>query len=149
MTDEWRARCRESWHGGFGEGSGETCCVPRDPELSANATRSAPTLHKCESFSWVGIDSGLVAEENHDRVGSRVERPDACAVRRGAPGAEDGVFNHLRISEDDLLTYLFNRAAQNDDHLIKPRRSLCLIDDPAEQRASSERQKLFGLPEAA
>jgi hypothetical protein len=50
MTDEWRGRCRENWHGGFGEGSGETCCVPREPELSANATRSAPTLHKCESY---------------------------------------------------------------------------------------------------
>jgi hypothetical protein len=49
MTDEWRARCREIWHGGFGEGSGETCLAPGKPKRSANATRSAPTLHKCES----------------------------------------------------------------------------------------------------
>jgi len=53
MTDGWRARCREIWHGGFGEGSGETCLAPGKPKRSANATRSAPTLHKCESFSWV------------------------------------------------------------------------------------------------
>src|SRR5262245_14465029 len=96
-----------------------------------------------------GIYAGLIAEENHNRVGSRVESPDARAVRRGASGAEDRVFNHLRASEDDLLTYLISRAAQNDDHFVKPRRSPGLIDDPAEQSTPSEGKKLFGLPEAA
>jgi hypothetical protein len=32
-----------------------------------------------------GIYAGLVAEKNHNRVGSRIDRPDARAVRRGAP----------------------------------------------------------------
>ena len=64
------------------------------------------------------IYAGLVAEKYHNRVGSRIERPDARAVRRCAPGAEDGVFNHLRISEDDLLAYLISSAAQNDDHFV-------------------------------
>jgi len=96
-----------------------------------------------------GGDSGLVAEKNHDRIGSGIERPDAHTVRRGAPLAEDRVFNHLRITEDDLLADFIRRAAQNDDHLVKPRCLFGLIDDPAEQRASFEGQKLFGLSETA
>src|SRR5262249_24551440 len=85
-----------------------------------------------------GVDPGLVAEKNHDRIGSWIERPDAHTVRRGAPLAEDRIFDHLRIPEDDLLTDLISRAAQNDDHLVQPCSPFGLIDDPAEQGGSSE-----------
>src|SRR5262245_6664908 len=57
-----------------------------------------------------GIYAGLIAEKNHNRIGSRIDRSDASAVRRGAPGAEDGIFNHLRISEHDLRADFISRA---------------------------------------
>jgi hypothetical protein len=39
-------------HNGFGEGrEGHPCSALGKPELTANATRLAPTLHKTESFS--------------------------------------------------------------------------------------------------
>jgi len=105
--------------------------------------------HVSHAVYRFGTDSGLVAEKNHDRIGSGINRPDARTVRRRAPLAEDRVFNHLRITEGDLLADLISRAAQHDDHLVKPRCSLSLIDDPAEQDASSEGEKLFGLAETA
>src|SRR5262249_13113413 len=91
------------------------------------------------------IDSWLVTEKNHDRVRSWIERPDAHAVRRGAAVAEDRIFNHLRVAEGNFHADLISRAAQNDDHLVKPFSPFGLIDDPAEQSGSSEGQKLFGL----
>jgi hypothetical protein len=45
-------------HNGFGEGrEGHTCSALGKPKLTANATRLAPTLHKCESLPWVTIHS--------------------------------------------------------------------------------------------
>src|SRR5262245_23225173 len=69
-----------------------------------------------------GVYPWLVAEKNHDGIGSQIDRSDAYAVRGSAAFAEDRVFNHLRVTEDDLLADFISRAAQNDNHLVKPRR---------------------------
>src|SRR5262245_52860008 len=82
------------------------------------------------SVDDLGSNSWLIAQDDHHCRSTRVERCDACPIRRRAPVAIDGIVHYFGPSKIDSFADLAGGPAEYDNHFVESFGPLSLLRDP-------------------